>query len=388
MKIGLFLSAVPSCGGTYHYTRLLLECFKHFQDRCQCVVFYTDPHWAPLVQNKEIEGERVYPSLAVRLLAALWRRMRLPLALLRSIFAKSTLGRQFQKQQCDMWFFPSQEAYAYLLPVPAIIAVHDLMHRYERSFEEVGAPKHFKAREYHCRATCSWAKGLLVDSFLGKQHVVESYEIDPSLCYVLPYIAPPQPTVSWEEWERWSALPQKFFFYPAQFWAHKNHLRLLQAFAAALKEAPDMRLILVGSPKNAYASVVKAIHAFALTNHVALLGLVPDPVMPILYQKARALVMPTFFGPTNIPPLEALAFGCPAAVSRVYAMPEQLEDAVLYFDPYSINEMADCLLRLWKDDALCQSLVEKGKRLSQKKTFEHFKDRLWTIMEEAVLKNK
>lgn len=46
--------------------------------------------------------------------------------------------------------------------------------------------------------------------------------------------------------------------------------------------------------------------------------------MPEFYRRARRMVMPTYFGPTNIPPLEANALGCPVAVSKVYGMPEQL----------------------------------------------------------------
>ena len=82
--------------------------------------------------------------------------------------------------------------------------------------------------------------------------------------------------------------------------------------------------------------------------------------MPEFYRRARAMVMPTFFGPTNIPPLEAFALGCPVAVSNIYGIPEQVGDAALLFDPNSVEEIADCIERLWQDDALCASLISKG----------------------------
>jgi glycosyltransferase involved in cell wall biosynthesis len=77
------------------------------------------------------------------------------------------------------------------------------------------------------------------------------------------------------------------------------------------------------------------------------------------------LVFPTFFGPTNIPPLEAFALGCPVAASRIYGMPEQLGGAALFFDPRSEEEMAECIQRLWQDDRLCQRLSSNGLRKAQ-----------------------
>ena len=69
--------------------------------------------------------------------------------------------------------------------------------------------------------------------------------------------------------------------------------------------------------------------------------------------------MPSYFGPTNIPPLEAMALGCPVAVSNKYAMPEQVGDAGLLFDPDSPEEIAKCIKAMWLDDKLRQKMINK-----------------------------
>ena len=94
-----------------------------------------------------------------------------------------------------------------------------------------------------------------------------------------------------------------------------------------------------------------------LAENVHFLGYVPEAHMPGLYRRARALVMPTFFGPTNIPPWEAIALGCPVAVSDIDGMRDQMGDAALFFDPTSVPEMAQVMERLWRDDALCRELA-------------------------------
>jgi len=179
-------------------------------------------------------------------------------------------------------------------------------------------------------------------------------------------------------------LPAKFIFYPANFWEHKNHLNMVEAMAVLKKELPDLALVLAGSRQNAYDAVMRRIDQLDLTNDVRILGYVPDEDMAGLYRKARALVMPTFFGPTNIPPLEAFAAGCPVSVSGIYGMPEQTGDAALLFDPSSVQGIAECIRRLWTDDRLCADLVLKGKERAASWGQQHFNARLHTIIE-AVL---
>jgi glycosyltransferase involved in cell wall biosynthesis len=92
------------------------------------------------------------------------------------------------------------------------------------------------------------------------------------------------------------------------------------------------------------------------------------------------MVMPTFFGPTNIPPLEAFATGCPAAVSNIYGMPEQIGEAALFFDPVSDAEISGALLRLWTDDALCEELSARGLTRLAQRDQDCFNQRLLSIL--------
>src|SRR5439155_10489593 len=89
-------------------------------------------------------------------------------------------------------------------------------------------------------------------------------------------------------------------------------------------------------------------------------GYVPDEDMSAMYAEAEALVMPTFFGPTNIPILEAWAFGCPVLTSDIRGIREQVNDAAVLVDPRSVESIAEGLYRLWADENLRRTLVEGG----------------------------
>ena len=85
--------------------------------------------------------------------------------------------------------------------------------------------------------------------------------------------------------------------------------------------------------------------------------------------------------------MEENALGCPVAVSNVYAMPEQLGDAALYFDPSSVTEIAEAIEILWTDEALCVELRERGFIQASKWNQSHFNKRLYNIVRNVLGEN-
>ena len=79
--------------------------------------------------------------------------------------------------------------------------------------------------------------------------------------------------------------------------------------------------------------------------------------MAALYTLSAGLVMPTFFGPTNIPPLEAWHLGRPVITSDIGGIREQCGDAALLVDPRSPQALASAMKQVWHDDDLCAELV-------------------------------
>jgi glycosyltransferase involved in cell wall biosynthesis len=260
------------------------------------------------------------------------------------------------------------------------------MHRYESRFPEVSSRGEYRKRERHFRNTCRWARAILVDSEIGKRQVTESYGVDSARIYVLPFIPPiflPSELPS-DASNPIPRLPSKYFFYPAQFWEHKNHKSLVKAAALLRQETPDLKVVLTGSPRNAYVSTIDLIEKLHMEKYFHFLGYVPQMYMAELYRGARALIMPTFFGPTNIPPLEAAAVGCPVASSSVYGMREQMGDAALYFDPSSPVEIAQIMKRLWQSDDLCKELSRKALVRSSHWNQSHFNGRFYDILEHIL----
>lgn len=387
-KIGLFLESEPFGGGTFQYNQALLYAVSTLpKDKFSVVIVYTSESWLKLLAAYDLKTIFVDKGFWGRASAYIWIILGLPTGLWRQICPYfHPLAKSLISERCDLWIFPSQDAASYQIPVPALASIHDLMHRYEGRFQEVSAKGEYRRRELHYKNICKWTKGVMVDSEVGKRHVMESYGLTPERIHVLPYIAPAY-MYSYQtaaDFDSRYPLPKKFIFYPAQFWEHKNHKRLINAVGKLKQDIPDLKLVLVGSEKNGYESTLKLVQELNLIENIIFLGYVPDADMPELYRRARALVMPTFFGPTNIPPLEAFVVGCPVAISGIYGIPEQVGDAALLFHPESIDEIAESIKRLWTDDELCAELAEKGRKKAAIWGQAQFNDRLRTIIERLV----
>ncbi len=387
-KIGLFLDAEPSSGGMFQYNQAILDAVNALQGgKRTVIVAYTSKSWMTYLKPYELPTVFAKKGFWGRVFNKIWLSLHLPISGWRTICPYFyPVAKTLLREKCDLWIFPTRDAWSYQIPVPALTAIHDLMHRYERSFPEVSAHGEYELRDFDNENICKFSRGILVDSGVGKQHVHESYGLLEERIHVLPYIAPRYvhaqgaPATIKPRYD----IPEKFIFYPAQFWEHKNHKRLIRAIALLKPAHPDIRLVLVGSQKNGYTSARQLVRDLHLEDNVLFLGYIPDDDMRDLFHRARALVMPTFFGPTNIPPLEAFVAGCPVAISGIYGIPEQVGNAALLFNPESIDEIAGCIEKLWIDDELCADLVAKGRQRASQWGQKQFNERLSSIIERII----
>jgi glycosyltransferase involved in cell wall biosynthesis len=382
-KIGLFLDGEPA-GGALQHDITMLHAFKALRAwGFETVIACSNDRWISYFPDWDPAFIRSLPSQTARVLSKAWRMAGLPMKLWRSITPHfNTPARTMIAQKCDLWVFSSSAAWSFQTPVRSLVTIHDLMHRYERQFPEAGGE--YGYREQLFSNICRWSTGILVDSEVGRRHVAESYGTDLAKVHALPYIAPLRTynQAVPADFEQRCPLPTKFIFYPAQFWAHKNHTNLIKAIALLRDQGlAEVHLVLVGSKQNGYATLQSQVDTLNLHAHVHFLGYVLDEYMSEIYRRARAMVMPTFFGPTNIPPLEAFAIGCPVAVSGIYGMVEQVGNAGLFFNPNSVDEIANAIAKLWLDDALCTDLIVKGKAKNAAWSQTHFNSKLKEIIE-------
>ena len=391
IALGVFLGVSPTAGGMFQYAQSLLEALSKLKPALYKVtIAYSDQVWLPTLDRLGLEGKALRHVKWGQRIANAAMVLQIPAGICQRFLCWfNPLVNELRQLRCNLWIFPAQEALSYQIPGLVVGTVHDLMHRYEPHFPEVSSGFRFYIRDQRFFNIAHTCVAVLVDSDVGKVQVVESYQVEVSKVFPLTYVAPSylSGTKEREDFDIHYKLPSRFLFYPAQFWPHKNHKRLIDSVKLVAQQYPDVALVLSGGFHHTYKDVRDYSVALGVTERIRFVGYVPDADLQGFYRRARALVMPTFFGPTNIPPLEAMALGCPVLVSGIYGMFEQCGEAALYFSPLSVDEMTEQISKIWGDDALAQELARKGYERSQQKTQLQFNARVQTILDHIFAGN-
>ncbi len=160
-----------------------------------------------------------------------------------------------------------------------------------------------------------------------------------------------------------------FFLHVGVLQPRKNIVRLIEAFIKLMDENDlfDAQLAIVGKPGWKYKEIVQRAVAPNTKGRVILTGAVQSHELPILYKNSLALVMPSLYEGFGLPILEAMACGTPVTCSRGSSLSEIAGEAALFFDPYSVEEIANAIRNLWKEPSLRTNLIERG--LQQVKHF-------------------
>lgn len=393
LRVGIYFNARREQGGLYQYAVSLVDCLNRYGTRHCYVLFYAGLNALPVHPQGENWQVVSLPPDAVRLRMGIEVGL-MTLARLGLYFPLKVLPSfpQVDAARLDVMLYVKPTLHVFQWDYPCVFPVHDLQHRLQPQFPEVSAGGEWRRREYLYRNAIPKARAILVDSETGKEDVLSLYSADARRVFPLPYIAPEHlrsadlTSSSLEVVRQRYCLPQEYLFYPASFWTHKNHLRLLEAVCILREQhGVSARLVLAGGKRHDYPKVLEQVHRLGLSEQVFFLGYVPDEDMEALYRMAFALVMPTFFGPTNIPVLEAWAYDCPVITSDLRGIREQVGDAALLVDPQRAEQIAEAILRLYRQPDVRQTLIDLGKKRLQLWKPQHFASRLEEILAEVAL---
>lgn len=271
--------------------------------------------------------------------------------------------------------------------IPYIATPLDLQHRIQPYFPEVAVGGIWESRESFYSRHLQRASIIVVGTETGRKEIERFYQVPYERIKVLPLPTPRfslcnSSKIDQSILKKYS-IHQNYLFYPAQFWSHKNHANLLISLQI-LKKRHDLiiPLVLVGSDKGNEMYIRKLISKWELSNQVHILGFVPRDDIMALYQNAFALTYMTFFGPDNLPPLEAFALGCPVIASNVSGAEEQLWSAALLVDPKNPEQIADTIFKLYNSPDLRKTLIENGLKRAQKWTGHDYVRNIYLILDE------
>ncbi len=174
-----------------------------------------------------------------------------------------------------------------------------------------------------------------------------------------------------------------YILYVGQQSDYKNIVRLAEAHQKLLEQHPDLGLILVGKLTKS-ALINKALFESKGYKNVLFTDFIPNAERDWLYQHAEAYIFPSLMEGFGLPGLEAMAYGTPVISSNATCLPEIYGDAAAYFNPESIDDMADAIGRVIRDKSLQKSLVQKGYAQVKKYSWEKMAHETLAVYENAL----
>jgi glycosyltransferase involved in cell wall biosynthesis len=155
-------------------------------------------------------------------------------------------------------------------------------------------------------------------------------------------------------------LPSSFLLFVGDLTSRKNILGLISAFAIVQGERPDLHLVLAGAADAATAAAIdRTLRQTGVRHRVSRTGYVGAEDLPALYSLAQAFVFPSHDEGFGLPPLEAMACGCPVVCSGG-APVENCGDAAVTCDPRDRASIASAVSLLLDHPDIRKEKIEAG----------------------------
>lgn len=173
---------------------------------------------------------------------------------------------------------------------------------------------------------------------------------------------------------------QDFIMYVGQAAPYKNLERLVLAYQ--ITSPTQLKLVIVGKETDWHKRLRDLVTSRNIKG-VLFTGFITDEQLAWLYSRAKAYVFPSLNEGFGLPGLEAMLYGCPVIAAGNSCLPEVYGDAALYFDPFSIEDMAEVINRVVSDPELRQKMQIAGKKQAGKYSWSRMAEQTLSVYKKA-----
>jgi glycosyltransferase involved in cell wall biosynthesis len=280
----------------------------------------------------------------------------------------------------------------YVLPAgvrcPSVVTIHDCIH--------LMFPQYLPNRVAYAYARAQmWAAARRSDCILtvseaSKRDILHLFTVPPEKIVVVYNaidthfsVTPSEEAVARVR-ERYQ-LDHRFVLYVGNIKPHKNLVRLIEAFEELRRgELDDLKLLIIGDQISKLPALRRAVHRYKLHKHVRFLGYLADDQLAILYRLASVFAFPSLYEGFGLPPLEAMASGCPVVTSNVSSLPEVVGGAAVLVNPYDVDDIVDGLRRVLTNPALAAEMRQKGIERAREFSWERSVAKTWAVYQQIA----
>jgi glycosyltransferase involved in cell wall biosynthesis len=264
---------------------------------------------------------------------------------------------------CDLLHVPHYNA-PLLRRAPLVVTLHDIIHATDPDYRAS-----FKSWAYArpiLNLVARKARHIITDSEFSKSQIVEHLGVPASkvtmiYCGVNGGSRVVNRREAFDKVSATLGFDQPYLLYVGSLKRYKNVSTLLKAFAV-LRERRHIphHLIIVGDDMRQKMALLREAAELGIDRESHFISNVSEELLSFIYTAAEVCVMPSRIEGFGLPVLEAMSSGTPVVCSRAASLPEVGGDAVLYFDPASVEELIEALEQLLGSTELQRDLRKQG----------------------------
>src|SRR5580700_606506 len=282
--------------------------------------------------------------------------------------------------RCDLVHIPNLFSVPRMLPCPYVMTVHDMLEHMSRAREQNGFWRslHFQLT----KRVLGGASRIFAVSNFTRAEIEKLFEIPSDRIEVVynaideRFLHGHASAADRELIAQRYQVTYPFLLYAGRISAHKNVVRMIEAFSALKTELerdqayPDLKLIIIGDDLSGNPDLRRTVVRSGVQHDVRFLGFVPIEVLRIFYDEAKIFVFPSLYEGFGLPPLEAMVHGTPVVTSNVSSLPEVVGNAAVLVNPENVFEIMRALHRTLMDKPLRDRMKERGYRQAARFSWE------------------
>jgi glycosyltransferase involved in cell wall biosynthesis len=245
-----------------------------------------------------------------------------------------------------------------------IMTIHDLNHL---RFPQYYSPFHKYYYKYIVKPSALKCEKILTVSEFSKNEIVDWLKCDKDKVVVTyngvdnKFKVVEDKNVLLRVKEKYK-LPDKFVLYIGNLKSHKNVKTLIKTMSLV---NGDIKLVINGKVNE---SLNEIINLYNLQDKINFIGYVDDEDLPALYNLAKVFVFPSLYEGFGLPPLEAMACGCPVIVSNTSSLPEVVGDVGYKFEPNDYIKLSELINKSLNEEIDKKKLIERVKLFNWERT--------------------
>lgn len=262
-----------------------------------------------------------------------------------------------------------------------ITLIHDMTYKV---FPETVNKKTLYMLNMNMEKSCRRADKIITISEFSKSEIIKYMGVDKNKISVMPVGVDHSLFKICEDKSAIQSVLYKYkinspyFLYLGTLEPRKNIEGMIDAYAILKKRNPDApEFVLAGRKGWLYDSIFEKVKQYHIEESVVFTGYVEEAEAPLIMNGALAFMFVSFYEGFGMPPLEAMACGTPVITSNTASLPEVVGDSAITVNPYSAEEIAQAMEKLYKNDNLREELSAKGLKRADEFT--------WTKSAEAVI---